>query len=190
MANVGKVDVERLRTRTGPAIAVAVLLLLLVSGFVAWRLGAQLEELSALGYPGIFLLMVISGSAYFPVPGPPAVVVAGAIWNPILVGIAAGLGNSTGEMTSYLLGRTAADALQPYRKARFVAYLERWLSRYGFLTILVLAAVPNPTFHALTLLAGTVGYPARRYWLACALGNIIKYSAMAGLGFTAGALLP
>jgi uncharacterized membrane protein YdjX (TVP38/TMEM64 family) len=182
-------DVERLRTRTGPAVAAVVLVLLLVSGIVAWRMGAQLEQLSALGYPGIFLLMVISGSAYFPVPGPPAVIVAGAIWNPLLVGLAAGLGNSTGEMTSYLLGRTAADALQNYRNARFIVLLERWLNRHGFLTILVLAAIPNPTFHALTLLAGTVGYPARRYWLACALGNTVKYSAMATLGLTASALV-
>lgn len=180
-----KLDVERLRTRTGPAVAAGLFLLLLLSGLVAWRMGARLQELSALGYPGIFVLMAISGSAYFPVPGPPAVVVAGAIWNPLLVGLAAGLGNSTGEMTSFLIGRTAADALQAYRGARFIVLLERLLGRYGFVTILVLASIPNPTFHALTLLAGSTGYSARRYWLACAIGNTIKYSAMAGVGFTA-----
>ena len=158
---------------------------LVAAGLYAWHVGARLAELAALGYPGIFLLMVISGAAYFPVPGPPTVAVAGALWNPLLVGLAAGLGNATGEITSYAIGRAAATALDKYRDARFITLLEKWLARYGFFAIVVLAAVPNPTFHALTLLAGTLGYPARRYWLACAAGNTIKYTAVAFLGSSA-----
>ncbi|MHB1005675.1 MAG: YqaA family protein [Chloroflexota bacterium] len=180
----------RQRLSKGAGIGAGLALLVLTGlGVVAWQMGARLGELAALGYPGIFLLMVISGGSYFPVPGPPAVAVAGAIWNPVLVGIAAGLGNSTGEMSSYLLGRATAANLEAYRKARFVAALERWLQRYGFWTVFALAAIPNPTFHALTLLAGSVGYPARRFWVALALGNCVKYAVVAYLGFTASAIM-
>lgn len=182
-------NVERLRTRTGPLLMLAALVLLAGSALVAWWLGARLDELPALGVPGVFLLMIISGSAYFPVPGPPAVMAAGALWSPLLVGIAAGLGNSTGEMSSYLLGRAAASTIDPYRETRFFSLLEHALKRRGFLVIFLLASIPNPTFHALTLLAGSVGYPARRYWAACALGNSVKYTAMAALGSSLVALL-
>ncbi len=34
---------------------------------------------------------------------------------------------------------------------------------------------------ALGLLAGSMGYPARRFWLACAIGNTVKYVGMAYL---------
>ncbi len=180
--DVERILSERLLSKRRPALAGLVLLVLIGVGLYAWRMGSRLRELSLLGYPGIFILMVVSGGSYFPVPGPPAVALAGSIWNPLLVGLAAGLGNATGEMLSYLLGRSASTALQNYRDARFVALMEKLLSRYGFLTIFVLAAVPNPTFHVLTLLAGSLGYPARYYWLACAAGNVIKYGAMAYVG--------
>ena len=178
-------NAEWLRPRARPTLALLALVAIVAVGLLAWRMGARLEELSAFGYPGVFLLMVLSGSSYFPVPGPPAVVVAGAVWHPLLVGLAAGLGNASGEMTSYVLGGAASGTLQSYRNLRFVALLEGWLSRHGFLAVLALATIPNPTFHALTLLAGSLRYPPRRYWLACAIGNTLKYTAMAYLGHTA-----
>jgi membrane protein YqaA with SNARE-associated domain len=152
----------------------------------AWRSGADPERLAALGYPGVFLVMFINGaSILFPVPGQAAVLAGGALWNPLLVGIAAGLGNSTGELTNYLVGRAAGTFIAEERRPRAWVRLQGWLSRYGFLTILAIAAVPNPIFDAVSLISGSLGYPARRFWLACALGNSVKYAALAYLGSAA-----
>ena len=57
---------------------------------------------------------------------------------------------------------------------------ERILRRYGFFVLLPLAMIPNPIFDAVGLLAGSLGYPPiRRFWLACAPGNSVKYAGMA-----------
>lgn len=172
------------------AAGIAALLLLAAAGLQAWRSGVQLEQLAALGYPGVFLLMLLSGgSILFPAPGLAAVLAAGVVWNPVLVGVSAGLGNATGELTGYLAARAGAAALKGHQPPRWWSMLREWLTRYGFLAILLLAMIPNPTFDVVGLLAGSLGYPPRRFWLACALGNSLKYVAVAYLG-DAALLLP
>ena len=168
------------------ALAGVGLAVLLAIGLVATFSGVSPESLLALGYPGVFILMFMSGGAtVFPFPGPPCVVAAGAILNPLGVGLAAGLGNATGELVSYSLGVGAAAALENYKNARLVATLRALLDRYGFWLILGIAAVPNPIFHIISLLAGSTSYPVRRFWLATAIGNVAKYTAFAFLGYGA-----
>lgn len=172
------------------AVGIAALLLLAAAGLHAWRSGVQLEQLAALGYPGVFLVMFLSGSSIlFPAPGLAAVLAAGVVWNPVLVGVSAGLGNATGELTGYLAARAGAAALKGRKPPRWWSMLRERLTRYGFLAILLLAMIPNPTFDVVGLLAGSLGYPPRRFWLACALGNSLKYVAVAYLG-DAALLLP
>ncbi len=80
------------------------------------------------------------------------------------------------------MAEVAAAALEGRRPPRWWSGLQGWLGRHGFLAILALALVPNPAFDAVGLLAGSLGYPPRRFWLACALGNSLKYIAFAYLG--------
>lgn len=164
------------------AVGLAVALLLAI-GLYAWQTGSSLENLSALGYPGVFLIMLLSGaSTFFPVGGQAAIMAAGSLWNPILVGLAAGLGNATGELLGYGAGRIGASALEGRALPKWWFLLRGWLLRYGFFAILALALIPNPVFDALGLLAGSLGYPVRRFWLACLLGNSVKYVGVAYLG--------
>lgn len=170
-------------TRIWLILALAALAALVAAGVYAWRSGTDPAELAALGYPGVFLVMFISGcSILFPVPGQAAILAAGAIWNPVLVGVASGLGNSTGELTGYLLGRAAGAAIEERRPPRWWGALQSWVGRYGFFAIMAIAMVPNPVFDAVGLIAGSLEYPARRFWLACAIGNSVKYTALAYLG--------
>lgn len=172
------------------ALGAAALLLLAAGGLYAYRSGVQPQQLAALGYPGVFLVMFLSGSSIlFPAPGLAAVLAAGVVWNPVLVGMSAGLGNATGELTGYLAARAGAAALKGREPPRWWNMLREWLTRHGFLAILLLAMIPNPTFDVVGLLAGSLGYPPRRFWLACALGNSLKYVAVAYLG-DAALLLP
>jgi len=163
--------------------ALVALMVLVVIGLYAWRNGSGLDELRALGYPGVFLVMLISGGGILlPVPGQATVIVAGALWNPLVVGLVAGLGNATGELTGYALGRVGVAALQGGRAPRWWPLLQAWLGRYGFFAILAMALVPNPLFDVVGVLAGSLGYSPRRFWLACLLGNSVKYLGMAYLG--------
>lgn len=174
---------ERIRTAPKLALAATGVAVLLAIGLVATFSGVRPENLLVLGYPGVFILMFMSGGAtVFPFPGPPAVVAAGAILNPLGVGLAAGLGNATGELVSYSLGVGAAAVLENYKDAHLVTTLRRLLDRYGFWLIMGIASVPNPIFHLVSLLAGSTSYPVHRFWLATALGNVVKYTAFAYLG--------
>lgn len=182
--------IEGPRSIGGLGAAVGGFALLTAAALYVLHVGGGPAGLMSLGYAGVFLMMVISGGTVFlPVPGPPAIMAAGAILNPALVGIAAGFGNATGEITSYATGWAASSILEKRGDARLVAFLARWLESWGFLAILTLAAIPNPIFHLMSALAGATGYPARRFWLACALGNCLKYGAFAYLGATASTLL-
>jgi membrane protein YqaA with SNARE-associated domain len=46
------------------------------------------------------------------------------------------------------------------------------------------AAVPNPFFDIVGVVAGSLSYPARRFLVACIIGNITKYLLLAFLGKT------
>ncbi|MDO8690374.1 MAG: VTT domain-containing protein [Dehalococcoidia bacterium] len=173
----------RLRLSAG-VVAMAAMAAL---GLYAWRNGVRPEDLAALGYPGVFLVMLVSGAGTFlPGPGIAVVLAAGTLWNPILVGLAAGLGNATGELAGYAVGSAGTTALPVFLNNRWVAALKRWLARYGFFAVLALALIPNPVFDAVGLVAGSLGFPIRRFWLACTLGNSAKYVGMACLGAAAG----
>ncbi len=172
-----------INTRVGLSFTLLGLILIGSAGAFAWYYRASLADLINFGYPGLFVLMILSASAYFPVPGPPTVALAGALLNPWLVGLVAGLGNSVGEMSSFLLGKGAGETLHEVRQRALFVTVERWLRQRGFITVLVLAAVPNPVFHAVTLTSAGMGFPARRFWLACAIGNVIKYTVLALTGW-------
>ena len=146
--------------------------------------GMQLSALEGLGYPGVTLVMFFSSSTVFlPAPGWAAVMAAGVAWNPLLVGLFAGLGSSLGELTGYLVGVSGRNALAPQEGRRW-RRLERWMERYGFATILVLASIPNPVFDIVGVVAGSLRYSPRRLWVACIIGNTVKYTLLAFVGDT------
>ena len=131
-----------------------VLAFLIGLGTHAWRSGVTAEGLAALGYPGIFVLMALSGAGSFiPLPVQAAIFAAGAVWSPLLVGISAGLGSTTGKLAVYSAGRAGNMVLENRVPPSWLSAVRRWLARYGFFAILIVAAIPNPIFDALVLTA-------------------------------------
>lgn len=182
----GEVDPSRGLLRgwqTASKIVAALGVLVLAAALIyAWLSGVELEKLAALGYPGIFVLGFLSAaSVLLPVPGLVMAAAAGALWQPALVGLAGGLGAATGELVGYAAGRAGEAPLKARMGGRWHT-AEAWLGRFGFWTILVVAAIPNPFFDALGLAAGALAYPLSRFWLAAALGNSLKYVSVAYLG--------
>ena len=135
------------------------------------------------GYAGIFLLTATcSATLLLPAPAFGAVGIAGSVLNPFLVGLAAGLGAATGELTGYAAGRSGRVVLG-LEAAPMTRNIRGWMRRYGFFALLALSAIPNPLFDAAGLTAGSLGYPVQRYWVAVALGKTLNYSVIALVGY-------
>jgi membrane protein DedA with SNARE-associated domain len=156
--------------------------LLTVLSLLAYRLARALPEsplFLSLGYLGVFLLtMSCSATLFLPVPAWGAVTAAGAFLNPILLGLVAGAGAATGELTGYVAGRSGRMVLIGASEG-VVGRLRALFERRAFLTLFLLSAVPNPLFDVAGLTAGSVGYSPLRYWLAVAAGKSVVYIVLA-----------
>ena len=141
------------------------------------------------GYPGITLIMFFSSATVLlPAPGFAAVLGAATVINPWIVGPFAGLGSAVGELTGYMVGLGSREAIEA-RHGKWWGRAEVWMKKNGFCTILVFASIPNPFFDAIGVIAGSLGLPVKRVFLACLIGNTIKYTSLALLGNSALALL-
>jgi membrane protein YqaA with SNARE-associated domain len=167
------------RLRLLGAVALVVLTLLSLG---AYRLARAIPEsplFYSLGYLGVFLLtMTCSATLFLPVPAWGAITAAGAFLHPLLLGLVAGAGAATGELTGYVAGRSGRLILSGTSK-RIVGRVRQHMDRRGFLTLFLLSAIPNPLFDVAGLTAGSLGYSPWRYWLAVALGKSIVYVALA-----------
>ncbi len=141
----------------------------------------QVRQFEALGYPGIFVVAALgSATVILPVPHLAFTFVMGSTFNPWLVGLAAGAGDTLGEMSGYLAGFALETVAS---KARVYAYFERWMERNGFLTLFVLSVIPNPFFDMASMAGGLAGFPLHKFLLATWLGKTIKAMAVAWAGY-------
>ena len=96
---------------------------------------------------------------------------------------------ATGELTGYIAGRSGrllvlGDPSTEYGPvgrlvSRLFGCLNTLVGEKAFLTLFMLAAIPNPLFDAAGMTAGSLGYSPWRYWLAVALGKSIVYTTLA-----------
>lgn len=137
------------------------------------------QKLEAFGYPGIFLVSILSNATLIlPIPGVLFTTAMGAVFNPFWIAIAAGSGAALGEITGYLAGFSGQAVVE---NKIWYERLTRWLKRYGDITIFLLAVVPNPVFDIAGITAGMLRMPLWRYLLWSWLGKIVKM-----LGFAYG----
>lgn len=140
----------------------------------------QIRQLGVLGYPGIFLINLLSSATLFAIaPGFVAVIALGGTLNPVLVGLFAGAGAAVGETTGYLAGVGGKAILED--KPIYAAF-HRWIERYGPFAILVMAALPNPLFDVGGLIAGATGMPLWQFMLATWIGKSIRFTVLAFFG--------
>lgn len=172
-------------TRSRRLLGAAVLVGLTLLSLGAYRLARTLTDsplFLTFGYVGVFLLtMSCSATLLLPVPAFGVIAVAGSVLNPLLVGIIAGAGAATGELTGYLAGRSGRLLLDG-PTPRLIERLRGLVERHGFLTLFVLSAIPNPLFDLAGLTAGSTGYSPRRYLIAVALGKATIYTVIALAG--------
>lgn len=167
---------------TKKQVALRVLLLLFVLGgtvlLIIFR--DELQQLEALGYPGIFLLSLLSNATIIiPLPGVIITSAMAMVFNPFWVAVAAGLGAALGELSGYLAGVAGQVVLQDSQKLRG---LSEWITKHGEWAILLLALIPNPLFDMAGFLAGSSRMPVWRFLVFCSVGKIIKMLIFAYLG--------
>jgi uncharacterized membrane protein YdjX (TVP38/TMEM64 family) len=149
---------------------------------------SKVQQLGALGYPGIFLVSILANATIIlPVPGILITSAMGAIFNPFWVAIAAGTGAALGELTGYLAGFSGQGIIE---NRKWYVRFERWMKKYGDITIFVLAIIPNPLFDVAGMTAGALKMPLWRYLIWVTLGKIIKMMIFAYFGAYISSLVP
>ncbi|PKN94179.1 MAG: hypothetical protein CVU44_07195 [Chloroflexi bacterium HGW-Chloroflexi-6] len=137
-------------------------------------------ELAVYGYPGIFLVaMLSSATVLFPAPGLAIVFGMAGVFNPLGVAFAAACGSALGEITGYLAGiggRTVVERTDIYIR------LEPFVRKYGAFAIVALAAIPNPFFDLASIAAGALKLPFWKFLLAAWCGQLIKMTLVAYAG--------
>jgi uncharacterized membrane protein YdjX (TVP38/TMEM64 family) len=149
---------------------------------------SKISRFQVYGYPGIFLAEVLANATIFlPVPGVLLASVFGSFFNPFWVSIAAGSGAALGELTGYMAGFSGQGVIE---NRKWYERFERWMKKYGDITILVLAIIPNPVFDMAGMVAGVLRMPLWRFLLWCTVGKIIKMLAFAYFGSYILSLIP
>jgi len=143
-----------------------------------------------IGYPSAFLLGLI-GAASVVVPVPITVVLLGMalsrFFNPVLLGLAFGLGAAIGQLTSYVVGYASRGAVGEKYKRRLNALLKIF-NRYGMLAVFFFALTPLPD-SLLFIPMGLVHYSLRKVFLAGLAGKISMFLIITHVGNTLGGTL-
>jgi len=148
---------------------------------VIYFTGGLSGDFAAYGYLGVFLISILGSAVILvPVPSMPVVLIMGAILNPWLVGLMAGLGEPIGEIACYMAGYSGRTSME---NRRFYVKLKDWMKRRGSLVLFLFACVPNPTFDLAGAAAGALRYPFWKYLLMLFLGKTVKGLFIAFAGY-------
>lgn len=160
--------------RIGLLVAVLVLTILLL----VYR--DRIQHLEAYGYPGIFLLSILTNATVLvPLPGVIFTSAMGGVFNPFWVAIASGSGATLGELSGYMAGvggQVWLNNLDWYHR------LENWIKKYNHWPIILLAFIPNPFFDLARFIAGAGKVPIWKFLLFTWIGKIGKMLLFAYLG--------
>jgi uncharacterized membrane protein YdjX (TVP38/TMEM64 family) len=151
-------------------------------------LGVDREQITALGYPALWLFSLIrAASVLIPVPGGGVTVLAGAtmdpLWGipaPIAVGVTAGTAESIGEFTGYYAGVNGGKLMEG---RRLYDRVRRSIERRAFLTTLAMSLAPSPVFDVAGIAAGGARVPIRVFYPAVLIGKVSRAVVMATLGY-------
>lgn len=179
LATAAERQVARSRGRAALKATAAILAVASISALVLVA-PIDYQAVGDYGYLGVFVITLITTGAFvLPIPYLAVIFKAATFLDPVAVALIAGLAAALGEMTGYLVGASGRDLIG---RGRWERASERWMQRHGFLTIAVLAFIPNPAFDAAGIAAGALRYAAWRFALACFIGKTAKFLLIALFG--------
>ena len=165
--------------RCGPAASLQVLTMLIIVtvALLSVIYTDTVERFAGQSYLAVLILSFV-GAATVILPAPAALGVVSigvALDDPYVVGLVAATGQTAGELIAYLVGATSKQLVERgpgYARIRAVLGNRNKLAG---LAIFALAAVPNPAFDVVGLIAGAVRYSLWRFFALAWLGNAFKY---------------
>lgn len=140
------------------------------------------RRLGALGYLGVFLIILISNATIVvPIPYFGLVAALSPGLNIAGVAVAGALGSVIGESIGYFVGRSGRGVME---NTRFYRWVQRQLAHpwRAFAVLFLLSAPPNPAFDVAGITAGAMGLP---YWLFLSpvfLARLIRFGIIALVG--------
>jgi len=130
------------------------------------------SSLQAYGYLGAFLISVLGSVVPFlPVPYLIPVVLMAEKLDPLILGIAAGIGGAVGKLTSYFLGRAGSRLLREEGQKRMET-LGRAIGKYGAIAVFLFALTPLPD-DVIYIPVGLARLSLLKFMIANALGKIV-----------------
>ncbi len=133
------------------------------------------------GYGGVFVVSLIGSLVPFlPVPYLFVVVLLSKSLDPVLLGLASGLGGAIGKLTSYALGRAGYRLLGEARRKQMDS-LREIMGKYGDLAVFAFALTPLPD-DVYYIPAGMIKMPLRRFMLANTAGKVVLGTFVAYTG--------
>jgi len=161
-------------------IRIVIICALLMLTFFLIKNRSKIQEFEKFGYAGIFFVSVLANATLImPIPGVIFTSAMGAVFNPFWVALAAGCGAALGELTGYLAGYSGQFVIE---RKDWYKKLTRWMKKYGNLTVLVMAFIPNPLFDLTGIAAGVLKMPIARFLFWCVIGKILKMLVFAITG--------
>jgi membrane protein YqaA with SNARE-associated domain len=160
-------------------ILLGILSLLIVVVCFLYR--KKLNKFKKFGYLGIFTVSFISSIAIFSPAAPAVCAVAGSTYNIFLVGVVASLGSVIADVITFNIGAAGGVSLKK-TESRWFAKVLQYVKKYGFLTVFLVGAIPNPFFDVVGLVAGMSHFNFYLFMLAAFLGKWIKYTIFAFAG--------
>lgn len=161
-------------------VAIAMFVLVLGVTIALFVMRNEILKLGNYGYLGTFFLSLgTNATIILPMPSILMILPLGATFNPLYIGLVAGLGGALGEMTAYIAGYTGRGLWQDnpnYIKA------VGWLKRWGMLIVFIFAVTPMP-LDIMGIAAGNLRLPAWKFFLPCWPGKTIKYIVLAYAGY-------
>jgi membrane protein YqaA with SNARE-associated domain len=152
----------------------------LLSGGLLYRLMIQGDSLGNLGLIGVLIaamlshLTVVARDMFLPLFLPLA-----SVYNPIVLGTAAGTGAAIGEVTTYFLGWGVAESMEPLNDSE--DRIARWINKYGLWAVLLVAITPLPDT-PIVILAGSRKLPFTKLVVVEVFGKSALYSLGAMMG--------
>lgn len=163
--------------------------LLTLAGTVVLTIGLiflpiDASTFGAYSYGILFILTLLSSATVIlPSPALAAALVASRTLNPIAVGLVSGVAAGLGEATGYLAGKSGSE-LAHLRERPIGRRIERYVQRWGFASIFILAAIPLPLIDLAGIAAGATGMQFWRFEVACILGKTVRFLLVAFIGHT------
>jgi uncharacterized membrane protein YdjX (TVP38/TMEM64 family) len=160
--------------------ALPLVLSLVLSGLLVWLAANYRHQILSYGRTsgllGVFVVSLVgNATVVIPIPVWPIITAAGTLFSPLLVGIVSGFGGALGELTGYMAGAGGKALIST---GKLYERIHGWVTRWGALAIVALAAIPNPFFDVGGFVAGATRLGAVKFVLAAWVGKGLRY----GLG--------